>query len=69
MGSQWLVRPMNISSKRYSNLGTWQLYTSGGWSMYEPFLRKKLWNSGLDEDTLKKVVTIFIDILVKKKKI
>lgn len=35
--------------------------------MYEPFLRKKPWNSGLDEDTLKKVVTIFIDILVKKK--
>lgn len=35
--------------------------------MYEPFLRKKTWNSGLDEDTLKTVVTIFIDILVKKK--
>lgn len=29
--------------------------------------KKKNWNSGLDEDTLKKVVTTFIDILVKKK--
>lgn len=36
--------------------------------MYELFLRKKFWNSGLDEDILKMVVMIFIDILVKKKK-
>lgn len=35
--------------------------------MYELFLRKKIWNSGLDEDILKMVVMIFIDILVKIK--
>lgn len=35
--------------------------------MYELFFRKKIWNSGLDEDILKMVVMIFIDILVKKK--
>lgn len=37
--------------------------------MYELFLGKKIWNSGLNEDILKMVVMIFIDILVKKKKI